>query len=89
MYKTECIRGPSHFGPWRTVEDVELATLPWVHWYNTQRLREYLDYLPPREYETNWVEANKHAPPHLPVGSSTLIPPRQRKIIEASASTEW
>ena len=22
-------------GPWKTVEDVELATLAWVHWHNT------------------------------------------------------
>ncbi len=37
LYKTELIRGPGH-GPWRTVEDVELATLGWVHWHNTERL---------------------------------------------------
>jgi putative transposase len=30
-YKNELIRGPDQ-GPWRTVEDVELATLSWVHW---------------------------------------------------------
>ncbi|GGE73738.1 hypothetical protein GCM10011401_21200 [Nesterenkonia cremea] len=31
-YKAELIRGPvrTHRGPWKTVEDVELATLPWV-----------------------------------------------------------
>lgn len=36
-YKAELIRGPSRTGPWRTVEDVELATLSWVHWHNTGR----------------------------------------------------
>ena len=30
LYKTELIRGPKQ-GPRRTVEDVELATLSWVH----------------------------------------------------------
>ncbi len=30
-YKAELIRGPARPGPWRTVEDVELATLGWVH----------------------------------------------------------
>ena len=49
-YKEELIRGPGQ-GPWRTVEDVELATLPWVHWYNTERLHEYLGYVPPAEFE--------------------------------------
>ena len=35
LYKTEVIR---RRGPWRGPEDVEFATLEWVHWYNTQRL---------------------------------------------------
>jgi putative transposase len=29
--KAELIRGPARSGPWRTVDDVELATLGWVH----------------------------------------------------------
>ena len=33
LYKTECVR---HDGPWRGVDDLELATLSWVHWFNTQ-----------------------------------------------------
>ena len=51
LYKTELIRGPDQ-GPWRTVEDVELATLGWVHWWNTERLHGYLDDRPPIEAET-------------------------------------
>ena len=50
LYKTELIRGPDQ-GPWRTIDDVELATLGWVHWYNTERLHGYLDDVPPDEYE--------------------------------------
>jgi len=50
LYKTELIRGPDQ-GPWRTVDDVELATLGWVHWYNHQRLHGYLGDVPPVEYE--------------------------------------
>ena len=38
-------------GPWKTIEEVELATLGWVHWHNTQRLHGYLDDLPPVEFE--------------------------------------
>jgi len=37
-YKADLIRGPARHGTWRTVEDVELATLCWVPWYNHQRL---------------------------------------------------
>jgi putative transposase len=35
LYTTEVIRAR---GPWRTVEQVELATLEWVWWFNNQRL---------------------------------------------------
>lgn len=49
-YKAELIRGPARPGPWRTVDDVELATLGWVHWHNHQRLHGYLADLPPTEF---------------------------------------
>ncbi len=50
LYKTELVYGPDQ-RPWKKIEDVELATLSWVHWYNTQRLHGYLDDVPPIEYE--------------------------------------
>jgi transposase InsO family protein len=50
-YKTELVRGPARPGPWRTIEDLELATLGWVHWHNTQRLHGYLGDVPPAEFE--------------------------------------
>ena len=31
--------------------EVELATLGWVHWHNTERLHGYLGDLPPVEFE--------------------------------------
>jgi len=52
LYKTELIYGPVQEGkPWKTVADVELATLGWVHWHNTQRLHGYTADLPPAEFE--------------------------------------
>lgn len=51
-YKAELIRGPARDGrPWKTVEDVELATLGWVHWHNHERLHSYLGDVPPMEFE--------------------------------------
>jgi putative transposase len=50
-YKSELIYGPARTGPWKTVEDVELATLSWVHWHNSARLHGYLNDLPPTEFE--------------------------------------
>jgi transposase InsO family protein len=48
LYKTEEIH---RRGPWRSVEDVEFATLEWVAWYNTRRLLEPLGYASPDEFE--------------------------------------
>jgi len=53
-YKAELIRGPARTSPWKTVEDVELATLGWVHWHNTIRLHGYLGDLPPTEFEARF-----------------------------------
>lgn len=50
-YKAELVRGPARSGPWKTIEDLELATLSWVHWHNTQRLHGYLGDIPPVEFE--------------------------------------
>jgi putative transposase len=49
LFKTELIR---RHRPWRTVDEVELATLGWVDWYNTRRLHGELGHIPPAEYET-------------------------------------
>jgi len=48
LYKTEVIRRQ---GPWRHVDEVELATLNWVHWFNTTRLHSSLGDIPPAEFE--------------------------------------
>lgn len=46
------IRGPARDGrPWKSVEDVELAILSWVHWHNNECLYGYLDDAPPAEFE--------------------------------------
>ena len=48
IYKTELI-GPE--GPWRDVEQVEIQTLNWVHWFNHNRIHESIDDLTPTEVE--------------------------------------
>jgi putative transposase len=51
LYKTECVRRD---GPIRSVEDLELATASWVHWFNTQRLHSMIGNVPPVEYEHHY-----------------------------------
>jgi len=51
LYKAELIHRRA---PWKTKEAVELATLEWVHWFNTQRLLAPIGYVPPAEAEANY-----------------------------------
>src|SRR5947209_16340709 len=95
-YKAELIRGPARTGPWKTVEEVELATLGWVHWHNTQRLHGYLGDLPPVEFEQLHAAQNAPAAPDPGVlrvgpvaGSATdRLPERQRQPEQALAAPD-
>ncbi len=81
-YKSELIYGPARTAPWKTVEDVELATLSWVHWHNTARLHGYLNDLPPTEFEAIFYATKRTDQPlvnrpgfdaHLVTGVQPLI----------------
>jgi putative transposase len=62
LYKSELI---TMRGPWRTVDDVELATLSWVHWWNTTRLHSAIGHIPPDEFEADHYAQQ---PPATPAG---------------------
>jgi transposase InsO family protein len=51
LYKTEPIR---RHGPWRTLEEVELATLSYIDWFNHRRLHGQTGNLPPAELEATY-----------------------------------
>jgi hypothetical protein len=51
LYKPDPIRTR---GPWRTVDQVELATLEYVWWCNNQRLHSELDYRRPVQAEDDY-----------------------------------
>src|SRR5919106_4011172 len=51
LYKTECVRLD---GPFPTVDELELATLSWVHWFNEQRMHSAIGYVPPAEFEQHY-----------------------------------
>jgi hypothetical protein len=59
LYKTELIY---RNGPWRSMEQVELATAAWVLWWNEQRLHEACDYVPPAELELLYYRRLDEAP---------------------------
>jgi putative transposase len=60
LYKSELI---TMRGPWHSVDDVELATLSWVHWWNTTRLHSAIGGIPPDEFEAAHYA---HQPPANP-----------------------
>lgn len=63
LYKTECVKID---GPFRTADDLELATLSWVHWFNESRLHSAIDYRTPAEMENQYYrEMNTQSQPTL------------------------
>jgi putative transposase len=51
LFKTELIR---RRGPWRTLGEVELATLAYVDWFNHRRLHSEIGHIPPAELEATY-----------------------------------
>jgi putative transposase len=59
LYKAELI----HRRSWPRKEDVELATLAWVDWYNYRRLLSSIDYRTPAQAEAEAeAEADYYQP---------------------------
>ena len=54
LYKAEVIHRK---GSWKSFEEVEIATLEWVNWFNHQRLFEPIGNIPPVEVEENYYAA--------------------------------
>lgn len=61
LYKAEVIHRRRS---WRSREEVELATLEWVSWYNHRRLLSSIGYVPPAEAEAEYYrQLNEQAIP--------------------------
>jgi putative transposase len=59
LYKTELIKSR---GPWKTVDEVEIATAEWVDWFVHRRLYEYCGDVPPAELEAAYYARNDLTP---------------------------
>ena len=66
LYQTELIR---RRGPWHTIEQVELATLEYVWWWNNQHLHGELDLPTPAEVEADYY-ADLDTPEGTPVSQA-------------------
>jgi putative transposase len=59
LFKTELIHS---YGPWKGLNDVEAATLDWVHWFNTARPHESIQDLTPIQAEqTHYTHRTRFA----------------------------
>jgi putative transposase len=56
LFKTEVIR---RFGPWKSLEAVEFATLEWVDWFNNRRLLEPIGNTQPAEAEARYYASQQ------------------------------
>lgn len=60
LFKTELFRNPAALaanqGPWRGLDDLELATCGWVSWFNEARFHGELGDLTPAEVEARYVQ---------------------------------
>ncbi len=58
IFKTELHRNPAALiangGPWRGLDDLEIATCAWVSWFNEERLHSELDDRTPEEFEAEY-----------------------------------
>jgi putative transposase len=53
-------------GPFHTVDELELSTLSWVHWFNENRLHSSIRYLTPIKAEEQYYrETNPQSQPAL------------------------
>ncbi len=64
--------GPTPREPWDDVDELELATLSWVHWFNDDRLHGHCGDIPPAEFEAAFYAAQQTAPPGLETNRPSL-----------------
>ena len=64
LYKAELVE---RHGPWRSLDELELATLEYIDWFNHRRLHSACGYLPPAGYEA--IHYDQHNVPVAPAGA--------------------
>ena len=57
-FKTELHRNPAALrdngGPWKGLDDLEIATCEWVAWFNEERLHSEIGDVTPAEFEDDY-----------------------------------
>ena len=63
LFKTELHRNPAALadngGPWKGLDDLEIATCAWVSWFNEERLHSELGDATPAEFEADYGQRSQ------------------------------
>ena len=51
LFKAELVR---NLGPWKDIDDLEIAVAEYIDWYNHRRLHGEIGHIPPVEAENNF-----------------------------------
>jgi putative transposase len=70
LFKAELVRNK---GPWRTIDDLEIAAAEYIDWFNHRRLHGEIGLVPPAEHEEHFHRHNTAAATVARVSSE---PPR-------------
>jgi putative transposase len=58
LFKAELVRNR---GPWRSIDDLEIAVAEYIDWFNHRRLHGEIDLVPPAEHEADFYRHNTAA----------------------------
>lgn len=64
LFKAELVRNR---GPWKSIDDLEIATAEYIDWFNHRRLHGQIGLIPPTEHEDNHYH---HNPAPTPVAAA-------------------
>jgi putative transposase len=53
LFKAELVRNR---GPWKNIDDLEIAVAEYIDWFNHRRLHGETDMVPPAEFEENYYQ---------------------------------
>jgi len=55
LFKAELVRNR---GPWKNIDDLEIAVAEYIDWYNHRRLHGEIGLVPPAEHEDHYYRHN-------------------------------
>ena len=58
LFKAELVRNK---GPWKGIDDLEIAVAEYIDWFNHRRLHGEIGLVPPAEHEANFYRHNTAA----------------------------